>query len=422
MPPSISAMIGLSYDIGNLVRGEMGMGLHAAVDSAIGYYFQGAYALVRILSLDSEDAAISIETREDVVLEGPNPTLHQLKHSLSPGVLSEQNDGFWKTLRIWSGFLHEPNINFQFVTTALIKDGSALLELTKEEPDHALVLSALDTEADRVRKSREESIAQKEKPGYGDRWPGCETYLGLSLEDRQRLLRRIKITPSSFSAADIPAEVGKRLNTISHTIRGRVTERLIEWWDRQVALSLLKKRERVIKRSELLYQLQDISTSFAHTLAFPDDYSHLSPPRDTAPSRNIRLQIELVKGSKRLIDRATVEHWKARTQRRRWIDDGLPVVDSLIRFDQKLVDEWKDRHEELREKVSSKEQEPCEGGRALLDWSHKNAPLELPPIVQDWNQPHLVRGSYQLLAESLAVGWHPDFESLMKADDDEPEE
>lgn len=395
------------------------MGLHAAVDSALGYYFQGAYALVRILSVDSEDAGISIETNDDVVLEGANPTLHQLKHSLSPGILSEQNGGFWKTLRIWSEFLQEPNINFQFVTTALIKDGSALLELTKEDPDHAVVLSALDTEAERVKKSREQSIAQKEKPGFGDRWPGCEAYLGLSFEDKQRLLRRIKITPNSFSADDIPAEVGKRLNTVPHTIRGKVTERLIEWWDRQVALSLLKKRERVIKRSELLYQLQDISTSFADTLAFPDDYSHQLPPSGTAPSRNIRRQIELIKGSKRLIDRATVEHWKARTQRSRWIDDGLPVVDSLSRFDQKLVDEWKDRHEELKEKVASKEQEPCEGGRALLDWSHKNAPLELPPIRHDWNQPHLVRGSYQLLAESLVVGWHPDFEFLMKADDEE---
>ena len=201
-------MIGLSYNIGNVVRGGIGMGLHAAVDSAIGYYFQGAYALVRLLSLDSEDAAISIETREDVVLEGPNPTLHQLKHSLSPGVLSEQNDGIWKTLRIWAGFLSEPNISFLFVTTALMKNGSAMLELTKEDPNHALVLAALDAEAERVRKSREESIAQKEKPGYGDRWPGCEIYLGLSPEDRLRLLRRVKITPNSFSAADIPTVVG----------------------------------------------------------------------------------------------------------------------------------------------------------------------------------------------------------------------
>lgn len=394
---------------------------YAAVDSAIGYYFQGAYALVRMLSLDSEDAAISIETREDVVLEGPNPTLHQLKHSLSPGLLSEKNDGFWNTLRIWIGFLPEPNINFQFVTTALIKDGSVLLELTRDEPNHALVQSALDSEAERVRKSREDSIAQNEKLGFGDRWPGCEAYLKLSPEDRQRLLRRIKITPNSFSAADIPTEVGKRLNTVPHTIRGKVTERLIEWWDRQVALSLLKKRERVIKRSELLYQLQDISTSFAVALAFPDDYSHLSPPSGTEPSRNIRRQIELVKGNQRLIVRATVEHWKARSQRNRWIDDGLPVVDSLIRFDKNLVDEWRDRHEELKEQVASNGQEPCEGGRALLDWSHKNAPLELPPIRQDWNQPHLIRGSYQLLAESLVVGWHPDFESLMKADDVEPD-
>lgn len=42
------------------------MAIHSAVDAAIGYYFQGAFALVRLLDEDEEDAAISIETQDEM--------------------------------------------------------------------------------------------------------------------------------------------------------------------------------------------------------------------------------------------------------------------------------------------------------------------------------------------------------------------
>lgn len=418
MGREIVPTVGLIYRMcfGNVAEGEV-MVLHSAVDSAIGYYFQGAYALVRLLSIDDEDAAISIETLEDVVLEGANPTLHQLKHSLSPGVLSEQNDGLWKTLRIWIEFKNQENIRFQYVTTASIKHGCTLSELTKDNPDHALVLDALNKEAERVKASREKNTAEKKTPGFEDRWPGCESYLKLDSNDRLKLLRRIKIAPDSFSAADIKKEVEKRLATTPHTIKNKVAERLIEWWDRQTALSLLGKRERILRKSELLYQLQDISSILHGKDGLSDDFSHLSPPVGTEPSRKLRQQIELINGSDRLLKRATVEHWRARNQRDRWISEGLPVIDSLNRFDEKLIEEWRDRHEELREKVQANEQDATTGGRALLEWTHRDAPKELPPIRHDWSQPHLVRGSYQMLAERVSVGWHPDFASLMAADD-----
>lgn len=388
------------------------MGIHSAVDAAIGYYFQGSFALVRLLDEDEEDAAISIETQDDVFLEGTTPTLHQLKHSLQDQVLSEKDDGFWKTLHIWIDFVDESSFRLQFVTTASIKDGSALSELSADYPCYEQVVAALDAEAMRVQQLRATVAAKGQKPGYDNRWPGCAAYLALQPSKRLQLMRRVRIMPSTFNAAYIEDEVRKRLKTVPHEVRPKIAERLIEWWDRQAALSLLKKRPRTIRRAELLAQLHDVAASFRGT-NLPDDFSHKMPPDGTQPETNIKRQIDLVNGGEWRIWRATVEHWRARSQRDRWLRDGLPIVDALKLFDDQLIYEWRDRHEELREKIAKGKADPVAGGCDLLDWSHRDAPQELPPFRAGWTQPHLTRGTYQELANRLDIGWHPDYKAVL---------
>jgi len=38
----------------------------------------------------------------------------------------------------------------------------------------------------------------------------------------------------------------------------------------------------------------------------------------------------------------------------------------------------------------------------------------VPPIGDGWGAPYYVRGSYQVLAIDLKVGWHPDYRDLLK--------
>ena len=54
---------------------------HSAIDAAVGYYYQGVYALLILLQA-GDDAEVLLEEADDVVLEGTQKTLHQLKHSL----------------------------------------------------------------------------------------------------------------------------------------------------------------------------------------------------------------------------------------------------------------------------------------------------------------------------------------------------
>ena len=65
----------------------------SAVDSAVGYYHQGLFALVRLLDAP-DNASVSIETDDDVVLHEAITSLHQIKHSRGARPLTLKNDGF----------------------------------------------------------------------------------------------------------------------------------------------------------------------------------------------------------------------------------------------------------------------------------------------------------------------------------------
>lgn len=135
-----------------------------ATASYVGYIYQGRYALVALL--ESPNAvAVSVETDDDVVIDGRDVTLAQLKHSLgTPPDLTITNVGFWKTLRIWAerestaGPHGAVDSRYCFVTVADVAEGDSLLAAVQGaertlDGDEALV-AALTVEAERVMAER----------------------------------------------------------------------------------------------------------------------------------------------------------------------------------------------------------------------------------------------------------------------------
>ncbi len=208
---------------------------HQAVDSYVGYEFQGQFAL--ILLLDAKDGeAVSVETQDDVVLEGNITSLYQLKHSLKePDKLPRltiTNVGFWKTIFIWADGTDIFSKKFIFVTSAAIAPDCSLQLLREHNGNRTKVVTALDAEANRVLTEVQvaRAIDKKYLP-HKDRLPGCEAYLKLTLQQRTELVNRITIDPENFNALQIQNEVEVRLTNVPLNMKAKIAERLIEWWD-----------------------------------------------------------------------------------------------------------------------------------------------------------------------------------------------
>ena len=400
---------------------------HSAVGPALGYYYQVLYALVLLLDAPDDSARVSIETRDDVVLErGETVSLHQLKHSTQsdPPRLSIKSDEVWTTMRAWSEQVRrEPAASFILAASAELVQGDPIENLQPGK-DRAGVLAALRAEAQRVKQAVQAHMdagkPQRDIP-FAKRHPGCEAFLQLPPIQQAHLIERTVVRPAVFTAKNVEEEVSRRLhNTVKNAHRLLLSRRLVEWFDREAVRALCKQRPSTIAKFEVLRRIVELIRELDED-NLPDEFGCQPLPgrwEDHLP-RRARYQIRIVAGTDAHYQRAAREYWRASSQRQRWIEQDLSSAAELDRYDEHMVEEWLDRHGPMCSRcVSLPPHAKAAEGLKLLDWSHEDAPQQCQPIRSLWSRSYLVRGTYQILADVLRVGWHPEFKQLV-GDDDE---
>jgi len=397
---------------------------HSAEASALGFYYQTFFALLTLLERNTDDAAIAVEQVDDVVLAADGQTLlFQLKHSIraTPPPITLKSRTLWNTLKVWIDALPRLTLSettFHLVAVAGIPSGSPLTVLTFRDADRNDLVKAMVKEAQSVRDQRAAAAANKSKElPYADRVDGCEAFLALSETERLNLLRRTVIKHDSPAIGEIEQHVAKHLQIVHPDQRPVVARRLIEWWDRQVVYSLCGKRDRVISRADLQLQLSNIIGDLEQGKLFAD-FETVSAPEDYQPDGMLARQIRLVEGKSSDLSKAIREEWRAREQRSKWINEKPSMAIMIGEYDLVLQEHWSDQHCQMVEDYAGvEEKQKCASGLRLLRWTHDEAPNIVRPIVDAWNAPYYVRGSYQVLAINLKVGWHPDYTKLLRGDE-----
>jgi hypothetical protein len=381
--------------------------------SALGFYYQGCYALVALLRATDDGAGVAVETHDDVVLDDVSlKTLSQLKHKAAP--LSVKSDDFWKAVGNWISHLPDTGLRFRFVLTSRLPADSILRHLA-DNSSHPALCEALHEEAARVIAAAE---AETDATPYRRRLDGCRAFVGLSDAQRLDLIQRLDVEDESFNVAEYEPKVEEHLTLTPLAIRMKVAERLIEWWDRQVAIALTGKRSRVLSRAEVIEAVTRITQLFYND-RLPDDFADKDPPEALDETPVLVRQIKLIEGTPFWINQAKQERWRARGQRDSWLSEQFSVVDRLNSFDKGLIAEWRLRFEPIEKPKSEGEAAEKDRGQQLFSWAFHEAWREVPPIHPEWKTPYLVRGTYQELANSRIVGWHPRYLSLL-GDDEEP--
>ncbi len=390
---------------------------HSADGAALGFYFQSLYALYAILEQPHDDAAVCLERLDDVeVMVNGQPLLLQLKHSIAtkPVSVTLASRALWRTLKVWVDVLPRvvlAETQFQLVTVAPLGKSNALAALLDPTSDRSSLHTLLVNEAQRV---VDEHTAATDSPlPHADRVDGCEAFLKLAEPKRKALLARVTVRPGASNIGSVCDDIASRLINFPFEQRQKISKRLIEWWDLQVIFTLCKKRQRSIAKIEVLQKISELAGEIERDELLPD-FELAALPTDHTPDSMIERQIGLVDGTRSDVSIAIREEWRARAQRHKWCTDRLDMAGRIESYDQLLQEIWRDKNARIVEDCEGCDDETMrKSGHELLRWTLDHAQTEVKPFASNWSATYYVRGSYQVLAIDLKVGWHPQFNELL---------
>nr|WP_297379729.1 ABC-three component system protein [uncultured Roseateles sp.] len=383
-----------------------------AAPSMVGYLYQVRLALLwAIRRSRTSDFVVSLETLDDVSFEvGGEPlAVLQAKHSLmAAATLTDLSAELWKTLRVWlvglsSGEIPLGTARF-LITTAAAAPGSACAALGIEGLDRDVAEAAK-----RLKHAATSSTNSELKPAF-------EAYLALEEAEREALLARVYVIPSQPDAVEITEQLQSELYHVSLNHQALSVQMLEGWWFKRV-LNELVHPDGGIPRAEIDAQISEIQESLkSDALPIDEDLDALMVALEQLPEfadRPFYKQVELVSGSQLRMRNAITSYLQAFRQRSAWARHDLLFDADLDKYDKRLQAEWELQYGQVCDELGpdATDAAMAQAGRALLKWA-EDAHISIRSGV---NVPWVCRGSLHMLAEDMRVGWHPQFETRLKA-------
>lgn len=385
--------------------------------SLLGYLYQCRAALLLALREGRRelDLKIYIERFDDVAFGAENDIYKriQLKHSLATTKsLSDRSPDLWKTLRIWSEGVFTKDIELGssalvLITSALAAPDSVAAGLGLADRQEQGVLTALD------------AIAHS--GGSTENAAGYDAFLSLTYSQKRRLIEAIHVYTGQGDINAAKAALTEELIWIvNRKFASAFLERLEGWWINRVIDQLTGRTFDPIHRDELEARVLDIAGQFeAENLTI--DYILASPLEGVNADADERIfvqQLRLIAISNPRIAAAILDYYRAVQQRSRWLSEDQLLFEELERYEERLVDEWRRKYNQMLEDAGSKstvEADHAAAGRWLYNWFQDQADI---PIRPRCHEPYVQRGTYHLLAgdenEGPRVGWHPEFLSRIR--------
>jgi hypothetical protein len=380
---------------------------HGAAGSALGYLYQCRYALFAGLRAlpDTPQLLISIEKFDDVAFEanGEPTELIQTKHHVEKsGDLTDGSVDLWKTIGIWLARVAEDleapfRTKFILVTTAHAPSGSAASFLRARERDEESANKLLLKAATKSKNTKIEDV--------------CRIYRELPAEIRLSLLQSVMILDGSPNIIDVREEIARELRHAAPRDHiDTLVEHLEGWWFGAVIRALSASTPEAIPVLAIEQRVDELREQFKRD-ALPVDFKTAVPSETVIAELDKRPFVQQLRGiavgSKR-IEYAIRDYYRASEQRSRWAREDLLVDGELEHFEQELTEAWEPRHASIVEEAESGSPDQKTAlGQRLFRWVEQEASFPLRTVRERF----LTHGSYHILANRFAVGWHPDFKT-----------
>ena len=240
-------------------------------------------------------------------------------------------------------------------------------------------------------------------------------FASLADTERRSLMKAVVLLDGATNAIDLDGALGAAVRYAADPRhRDALVQRLEGWWLQRLVRHLGEPAPGVIPVSLIQRQVYEIGGQFRRE-CLPDDLSGTALPGDAVPDGDDRTfvrQLGLIGLSEARLRYAQADHYRAFTQRSRWVKDQLMDLDEATAYETRLVEGWKERFAIMREKVPPEGDGPTRArhGHRFYEWIVSEAPTKGSFWVRpDFQAEYMTKGSYHMLADLLRVGWHPDY-------------
>lgn len=374
---------------------------------SLGYYFQIRYGLYLLLSNEgSDESKLFFECLDDIEISDVNQLdLYQTKFHIKKSVnLTDRSKDLWKTIRVWADSIKKGRIklkesSFTLITTAQCTDTSILGKLRNNIIDSK-------TAVDELNRICEETQNITNLPCY-------ESFTKLSPYQKKELVERIVVLDSAMDFDDLETKIKKILRlSVKQENMESLFERLEGWWFGTSIKQLNSEGIKLITFDLLRNKIVDITSSLESD-NLPIDFDTKINISDTEfldfSNRSFVKELSGIGINKASLKNAISDYLRSYNQRSKWIRESLLDPDDEHKYEDRLYQEWETKFDLLDDFDDGiNDDEILRIGRAF----YKNIYTDhLPPIYirPKVTEPFLIRGSFQILAESEKIGFNPKF-------------
>jgi hypothetical protein len=391
--------------------------VHEASAAATGYLFQCRYALLVGLQAipNRPQLDISVEKFDDIAFSQSDEPLQliQTKHHVQKtGALSDTSNDLWKTLLIWTkNITRDPTavlrMSFVLLTTGHAPHNSAASYLRMADRDEEKADLAL-------MKAATESMSKSNSDSY-------TAYKALPQNVRLAFLKAVLILDGSPNIHDVHQEIIQEVyHAAPRSQIANLVQRLEGWWFQVVINALSGVGPSAIPVMAIDQRVDELREEFKRT-ALPIDFARAFPSPEVVAELDGRpfvKQLRQIEVGPRRIEYAIRDFYRASEQRSRWAREDLLVGDELDNYERELVEAWQPRHAAVVDELTLKDDcdvaDRVKAGQEIFKWVETEAIFPLRSVRDHF----LTHGSYHILANRYAVGWHPDYMDWAPTKDD----
>ncbi|WP_426056577.1 ABC-three component system protein [Janthinobacterium sp. PSPC2-1] len=388
-------------------KSKLAKSKHNAPGQYLGFALQPLRMFYHLLTAP-KDACVSMELVDDVAVHYANGEMlvEQTKSALSHNPLSNWAVDLWKTIANWiddidAGRLNVESTVFQlYVTPAHEGQFSSSISKASTREDVAAVVASV-------------SASLAAAPPADDCLKHVQKFLSFAEDIRWKFVRRIQIASTDRDPVEalcrlLIATTDENLHELlCATGIGLAKER---------ADSLIRQRKPAkIECGEFQREFRALARksntpAYIHSMSPVPDPTEVNALLLSRPDFVAQLDFVGAQESQKL--RAVSDFLRTKSDKVKWADDGLVFKGSFDELDDDLLRE----HESIESLVSDEHSGKDEATRGRMVYVRCTS-LK-PPVEGKLVPQHFTPGSFNALADSRRLGWHPRYTELFLKDEE----